>query len=110
MVGGGADYRLASHWVGRFKVDFLRTHFADDGQSRIASRLRYRVHIRGKGGKRRPPRPSGRADEELAEAEAQKKAMEQARCEKCKKQARTEAEEEKRPTRLLRPSGKRMRN
>ena len=32
---------------------------------------------------------------ELAAAEAQRKAMEQARCEECKKQARTEAEEEK---------------
>lgn len=35
MLGGGADYRLASHWVGRVKVDLLRTHFVDQGQSRF---------------------------------------------------------------------------
>jgi opacity protein-like surface antigen len=34
MLGGGADYRIASHWAGRLKVDLLRTHFADSGQSR----------------------------------------------------------------------------
>lgn len=35
MVGAGGDYRLASHWVGRVKVDLLRTHFVDEGQSRF---------------------------------------------------------------------------
>jgi opacity protein-like surface antigen len=35
MIGGGADYQLSPHWVGRFKLDFLRTHFADTGQSRV---------------------------------------------------------------------------
>lgn len=35
MLGGGADYRIASHWVGRVKLDLLRTHFADEGQSRV---------------------------------------------------------------------------
>jgi len=34
MLGGGADYRFASHWAGRVKLDLLRTHFADSGQSR----------------------------------------------------------------------------
>jgi hypothetical protein len=35
LLGGGADLRLASHWVGRVKLDLLRTHFADEGQSRV---------------------------------------------------------------------------
>ncbi len=35
MLGAGGDYRLAPHWVGRVKVDFLRTHFVDSGQSRF---------------------------------------------------------------------------
>jgi hypothetical protein len=35
MLGGGADYRLASHWLGRVKVDYLRTHFVDSGQGRF---------------------------------------------------------------------------
>jgi opacity protein-like surface antigen len=35
MLGGGADYRISPHWVGRINVDFLRTHLADAGQSRL---------------------------------------------------------------------------
>jgi hypothetical protein len=35
MVGGGADYRLSPQWVGRLKVDLLRTHFAEQGQSKF---------------------------------------------------------------------------
>jgi Outer membrane protein beta-barrel domain len=35
MLGGGADYRLYPHWVGRLRLDLLRTHFADTGQSRL---------------------------------------------------------------------------
>jgi len=34
MLGGGADYGISPHWVGRVKVDLLRTHFEDTGQSR----------------------------------------------------------------------------
>ncbi len=34
MVGGGADYRFSPHWAGRVKLDLLRTHFSDTGQSR----------------------------------------------------------------------------
>jgi len=34
MLGGGADYAISGHWVGRARLDFLRTHFADTGQSR----------------------------------------------------------------------------
>ena len=97
MVGGGADYRLASHWMGRFKVDFLRTHFADTGQSRV--RLGFGIaYTFGERGAKEAAEAKRKADAELAAAEAQRKAMEQARCEECKKQA-GEAEEEKRPTR-----------
>jgi opacity protein-like surface antigen len=35
LFGGGADYRLSSHWVARGKIDLLRTHFANSGQSRV---------------------------------------------------------------------------
>jgi opacity protein-like surface antigen len=35
MLGGGADYVLSPHWTARGKLDFLRTHFADAGQSRL---------------------------------------------------------------------------
>jgi opacity protein-like surface antigen len=35
MLGGGLDYRFSPHWVGRLKLDLLRTHFADTGQSRL---------------------------------------------------------------------------
>jgi hypothetical protein len=34
-LGGGADYRFYPHLVGRFKLDLLRTHFAESGQSRL---------------------------------------------------------------------------
>jgi opacity protein-like surface antigen len=34
-LGGGNDFRLDSHWGARVKADFLRTHFADSGQSRL---------------------------------------------------------------------------
>lgn len=35
MLGGGADYRIYPHWVGRLKLGLLRTHFAEAGQSRL---------------------------------------------------------------------------
>jgi len=35
MLGGGADYLFASHWSGRANLDFLRTHLANEGQSRL---------------------------------------------------------------------------
>lgn len=35
MLGGGADYVFSTHWAARGKLDFLRTHFADIGQSRL---------------------------------------------------------------------------
>jgi hypothetical protein len=35
MLGGGADYKFSPHWAGRVKLDLLRTHLADTGQSRL---------------------------------------------------------------------------
>ena len=35
MLGGGADYNISPHWVARGKLDFLRTHLSDAGQSRL---------------------------------------------------------------------------
>jgi ketosteroid isomerase-like protein/opacity protein-like surface antigen len=35
MLGGGADYFFNSHWSGRANLDFLRTHLANEGQSRL---------------------------------------------------------------------------
>jgi opacity protein-like surface antigen len=35
MLGGGADYVVSRHWSVRGKLDFLRTHFANAGQSRL---------------------------------------------------------------------------
>ena len=35
MFGGGGDYVMSPHWSLRGKVDFLRTHFAAAGQSRL---------------------------------------------------------------------------
>jgi opacity protein-like surface antigen len=35
MLGGGADYAISPHWAARGKLDLLRTHFANAGQSRL---------------------------------------------------------------------------
>jgi hypothetical protein len=35
MLGGGAEILLSPHWSGRAKLDFLRTHLANEGQSRL---------------------------------------------------------------------------
>jgi long-subunit fatty acid transport protein len=35
MLGGGADYPFSPHWSGRANLDFLRTHLANQGQSRL---------------------------------------------------------------------------
>jgi hypothetical protein len=35
MLGGGADYLVNPHWAIRGNLDFLRTHFVQEGQSRI---------------------------------------------------------------------------
>ena len=95
LVGGGADYRLSPHWVGRFNVDFLRTHFADSGQSRIRLGIGI-AYTFGERGEKEAAEARQKEAEKLAKAEAEKKAMEEAQCEKCKTQATAEAAEAKR--------------
>lgn len=34
-LGGGIDYAVSPHWTARINLDFVRTHFADAGQSRL---------------------------------------------------------------------------
>ncbi len=35
LLGGGADYLFSPHWSGRANLDFVRTHLANGGQSRL---------------------------------------------------------------------------
>jgi hypothetical protein len=35
MIGGGTDYQLATHWTARGELGLLRTHFVNEGQSRL---------------------------------------------------------------------------
>ena len=83
LLGGGADYRLSPHWVGRFNVDFLRTHFADSGQSRVRLGIGI-AYTFGARGDKEDAEAKQKAEEQRAAAEAEKKAMEEAQCEKCK--------------------------
>jgi hypothetical protein len=34
-LGGGLDYTLTNHWLGRGRMDLVRTHFVESGQSRF---------------------------------------------------------------------------
>ena len=95
LLGGGADYRLSPHWVGRFNVDFLRTHFSDSGQSRIRLGIGI-AYTFGERGEKEAAEVRQKEAERLAKAEADKKAIEEAQCEKCKAQATEEAAEAKR--------------
>ena len=51
MLGGGFEYLLGPHWSGRMNLDFLRTHFAEEGQShiRLVVGLTYTLGKRGPG-------------------------------------------------------------
>lgn len=48
LLGGGADYRLSPRWRARGHLDFMRTHFANEGQSRLRLSLgvSYALHDR----------------------------------------------------------------
>lgn len=48
MVGGGADVRLTPHWAARGKLDLLRTHFANAGQSKARFSLGVAYFFRAK--------------------------------------------------------------
>jgi hypothetical protein len=49
MLGGGVEYLLDPHWSARANLDFLRTHFADAGQShfRMVLGITYTFGSRG---------------------------------------------------------------
>jgi outer membrane protein OmpA-like peptidoglycan-associated protein len=81
MVGGGADYRLSPKWVARFKLDILRTHFADTGQSRLRPAIGI-AYTFGKRGEKDAAEAKRKEEEDLAAAEAKRKAV----CEECKKE------------------------
>lgn len=34
-LGGGAEYLITPHWSGRLNLDLMRTHLANEGQSRL---------------------------------------------------------------------------
>jgi len=60
MLGGGADYLFSDHWSGRANIDFLRTHLANEGQSRLGLVLgiRYTFGSRERKIAAPPPAPS----------------------------------------------------
>jgi len=95
MLGGGADYRLSPHWVGRFKVDLLRTHFSDTGQTRVRLSLGV-AYTFGERGAKEAAEAKRKADEELAAAETQKKEMEETKCQVCRNRGLEEKAEAKR--------------
>jgi hypothetical protein len=81
MGGGGVDYRLSPHWVARFKLDFLRTHFSDTGQTRLRSTFGVAYTFR-KRGDNEAAEAKRKAEEDLAAAEAKRKAI----CAECQKE------------------------
>lgn len=46
MLGGGIDYLFGSHFSARANLDFLRTHFANQGQSHLRFALGVRYTFR----------------------------------------------------------------
>jgi outer membrane protein OmpA-like peptidoglycan-associated protein/opacity protein-like surface antigen len=89
MVGGGADYRFSPHWAGRVKLDLLRTHFSDTGQSRARIVIGFMYSFR-----RMIPTEVEQAAEVKRKAEADQ-AANQAAKEARKKAAVQEAERER---------------
>lgn len=49
MLGGGAEIKLTSHWSARGRVDLLRTHLANAGQSRVRINLGVAYFLKGRG-------------------------------------------------------------
>ena len=58
MLGGGADYRLSSHWSARGNLDFLRTHLFNEGQSHLRLVLGIDYHFRALPPAAPPPPPN----------------------------------------------------
>jgi hypothetical protein len=49
LLGGGGEYSFNNHWSGRLNLDLLRTHIADNGQSRLRIGLGVAYTIAGRG-------------------------------------------------------------
>ncbi len=49
LLGGGGDYAFNNHWSGRLNLDLLRTHLADNGQSRLRIGLGVAYTFAGRG-------------------------------------------------------------
>src|SRR5262245_22445621 len=58
LLGGGVDYRLSSHFSARGNLDFLRTHFANQGQSHLRLVLGIDYTFRARTGPTPPPPPN----------------------------------------------------
>jgi outer membrane protein OmpA-like peptidoglycan-associated protein len=58
LLGGGVDYRLTSHFSARGNLDFLRTHFANQGQSHLRLVLGIDYTFRAQTGATPPPTPN----------------------------------------------------
>jgi len=56
MIGGGVEYLFDPHWSGRANLDFLRTHFADQGQSRFRLVLGVTYTFGGREFRPKPPK------------------------------------------------------
>jgi outer membrane protein OmpA-like peptidoglycan-associated protein len=78
MLGGGADYRFSEHWASRFKFDFLRTHFAETGQSRIRFGVGIMYSFGGMGKAEAAAKARRKAETERIAAQARQEEMEQA--------------------------------
>ena len=89
MVGGGADYRFSPHWAARAKLDFLRTHFADTGQSRA----RFVVGVMYSFRRMLPTEAEQAAAKQKAEADRKKAVIDDA--EARKREASEQVEHEK---------------
>jgi opacity protein-like surface antigen len=51
LLGGGGEYAFNRHWSGRLNLDLLRTHIADNGQSRLRIGLGMAYTFAGRGTK-----------------------------------------------------------
>jgi len=58
LLGGGVDYKLSSHFSARGNLDFLRTHFANQGQSHLRLVLGIDYMFRARTGPTPPPPPN----------------------------------------------------
>jgi outer membrane protein OmpA-like peptidoglycan-associated protein len=78
MLGGGADYRFSEHWASRLRLDFLRTHFAETGQSRVRFGVGIMYSFGGMGKAEEAADAKRKAETQRAEAQARQEEIERA--------------------------------